>query len=316
MKRLMRIGAFTLLCAILLSAPWAIKGAVVDVRERIRPKDERWHGVVSVGVVPTFPMERAESWLKTCAKLFAEENDNVLVTVREMTKMGMQTSAAAQTLPDVMVFGKMVLEEGERKAWLAEESIRPIAAGAYALLGNRALLEQAGWREEMSAQETLALEKVRVAVPKREYGEPMAALRSMGSAGNAVEDLYARVWPDFALEGKYALYVATQREIMRMQQLRSAGRGGETVLIVPEKPYAKDQTLMCASVRAEFTARQDDAACTQWADMWMKFLEQEAQQAELAQAGLFSVQGDAGLYAEGHPLYRVEELMPACGRLS
>ena len=64
MKQLMRVLAFALLCATVLSVPWAIKGATVDVRERIRPKDTRWQGVISVGFVPTFPMERAGSWLK------------------------------------------------------------------------------------------------------------------------------------------------------------------------------------------------------------------------------------------------------------
>ena len=316
MKQLMRVLAFALLCATVLSVPWAMKGAAVDVRERIRPRDTRWQGVVSVGFVPTFPMERAGSWLKMCAKVFAEENDNVLVTLREMTKVGVQTGAAAQTLPDVMVFGKMVLSEAEQREWLVEESISPVAAGAYALLGNRDLLEKAGWQEGMSAEETLALEGARIAVPKREYGDPMAALCRMGSAEGAVEDAYARLWPDFALEGKYALYVATQREILRMQQLRSAGRGSETVLIVPKEPLGEDQTLLCAAVRAELTARQDDEACAQWAEMWRQSLAMEAQQAALAQVGLFSVMEDAGLYEEGHPLRRVEELMTACGRLS
>lgn len=319
MKRLGRLAALVLLCAVLYAAPRAMKNAVVDVRERIRPKDTRWQGIISVGFVPTFSMDSADRWLRTCAAAFAEENSNVKISLREMTKAGVQAGAAAQTLPDVLIFGAGVLKETERAELLAGEA-QPVAAGAYALLGNRALLEKAGWQEEMSAQETLSLaqnRQLRIAVPQRDYADPLAALYCMGNAGEAaVQDLYARVWPDFALEEKYALYTSTQREILRMQTLRSAGRGFETVLIVPEDPLGEDQMLLCAPVRPELNARQDDAECAQWAEEWMQFLKAEDQQAQLAPAGLFSVNGNIGLYEEGHPLHDVEVLLPARGASS
>lgn len=319
MKRLGRFAALVLLCAVLFAAPRAMKKAVVDVRERIRPQDTRWQGIISVGFVPTFSMDSADRWIRTCAAAFAEENSNVKLSLREMTKAGVQAGSAAQMLPDVLIFGAGVFHDTEHTALFAEEA-QPVAAGAYALLGNRALLEKAGWQEKMSMQETLSLAQsgqLRIAVPQRDYADPLAALHRMGSTGDtAVEDLYARVWPDFALEEKYPLYVATQREILRMQTLRSAGRGFETVLLVPEAPLGGEQTLLCAAVRPELTARQDDAECALWGQKWMQFLTAEEQQALLAQAGLFSVNGNIGLYEEGHPLHSVEVLLPTCGASS
>ena len=317
MKRMGRIAAFMLLCAVLLAAPWAMKHAAVDVREHIRPKETRWQGVISVGIVPTFSMESADGWLKTCAKTFAQENSNLLVSVREMTRAGVQAGAAAQTLPDVLICGAMVFDGSEKELIFGKGTAQPVAAGAYALLGNRALLEESGWQENMSAGDALTLVQkgqLNIAVPRRDYADPLAALRSMGTVGDAVgQDLYARVWPDFALEEKYALYVATQREVLRMRALQSAGRGFETVLIVPEDPTGEDQTLLCAAVRHELTARQDDAACAEWAMRWMNYLTADAQQAGLGTAGLFSVKGNAGLYEEGHPLHSIEELLQPIG---
>lgn len=317
MRGLGRAAAFVLLCCILLAAPRAMKNAAVDVRERIRPQDTRWQGIIGVGFLPTFSMESAEKWLKLCAKAFAGENDNLLVSVREMTIPGVRAAAEAQQLPDVLVFGANALKDAEQIQLFVDDTACPVAAGAYALLGNRTVLETADWREELSAEETLALahsKNLRIAVPRRDYADPLAALCGMGDAGDAVvQDSYARVWPDFALEEKYALYVATQREILRMQTLRSAGRGFETMLIVPDLPLAKDQTLLCAAVKPEWTARQDDEACAVWREKWIGFLVQDAQQMQLAQVGLFSVKGDIGLYEDGHPLCSIEELMPPCG---
>lgn len=317
MKTVGRVAAFLLLCVVLFFAPWAIENAVVDVREQIKPKETRWKGVISVGVVPTFSMESAGMWLETCGKAFARENSNVLVTVREMTKAGVQAGAVAQTLPDVLIFGSGVFEAAERETICRMDHAQPVAAGAYALLGNRELLEKAGWQQNMGTEETLALAqsaRLRVAVPRRDYADPLAALQCMGDVGDAaVQDLYARVWPDFALEEKYALYVATQREILRMCTLQKAGRGFETVLIVPEEPLGAEQTLLCAPVRRELTARLDNAAGEEWILRWGDFLEEEAQQAQLASAGLFAVGGNIGLYEEGHPLRCIEEMLQAQG---
>lgn len=287
MKRMGRWMALALVCAVVAAAPWAMKTAAVDVRDIIRPQEETWEGVISIGIVPTFALESAEKWLKTCTETFMQREKNITVTLREMTKLGVQTAAAAQAMPDVLVHANGVF--AEREAWMGEDA--QLAAGRYVLLGNTALLTQAGWTQDMTVRDTLQLAEakaLRIAVPRRDYADPMAALLQMGGpAEAAVEDLYARVWPDFVLEGKYALYVATQREAARMDVLRSAGRGVEAVRMEPEVPVDADLKLMWTAVQPDWTTRRDDAACAEWAEKLKTCLVQEEAQNLLESAGLY-----------------------------
>ena len=286
MKRMGRWLALALVCAVVAAAPWAMKTAAVDVRDIIRPQEETWEGVISIGIVPTFALESAGKWLKTCAGTFMQQEKNITVTLREMTKLGVQTAAAAQAMPDVLVHANGVF--AEREAWMGEDA--QLAAGRYVLLGNTALLTQAGWTRDMTVRDTLQLAEakaLRIAVPRRDYADPMAALLQMGASGEgAVEDLYARVWPDFALEGKYALYVATQREAARMDTLHSAGRGVEAVRMEPEAAVDADLKLMWTAVQPDWTTRQDDAACAEWVGKLRTCLVQEEAQNLLESAGL------------------------------
>ena len=270
MKKIGRFVALIVVCGLMAAAPWAMKTAVVDVRERIKPPYEGWEGVITVGHVPTFPLTGAERVLKERFAAFEAQQEHVMVSVREMTKAGVQAAAAAQAMPDILVCGIGVFDEGERKEMRCGEEME-IMRGKYALMGNRRMLEEVGWEEKMEMSEVLRLaaEKgMKIAVPKREYSSPGEALRRMGAGEGIeiVEDIYARVWPDFVLEEKYPLYVATEREVKRMEVLRSAGRGFETVVIKTEESVGEDLKLVGMGVKAELTVRKDDEECAGWVE--------------------------------------------------
>ena len=121
----------------------------------------------------------------------------------------------------------------------------PLAAGAYGLLGDVAQLDAAGWTPQMDAEQTLRLcaeKKLAIACPLLLYTSPESALRAMGDVtGVSMETgkVHFKLWPDFVMERKIRFYVATQREVRRMETLQAAGKGFETVLIVPKEPLSR-----------------------------------------------------------------------------
>ncbi len=67
--------------------------------------------------------------------------------------------------------------------------------------------------------------------------------------------------------------------------LQAAGKGFETVLIVPKEPYL-DQVLLGGAVKPEFTGQRQDAAYrVQMAGRFVHLLTEESQH-QLSQAGL------------------------------
>ena len=103
-KRLLRGGgrliALVLLGAVLFAAPWAAETAVTDVKEKLRGPQPEWTGVLSAGIVPSFPTVNLNGWLAARSREFEKQQGCVLLTLREMTAQGVKAAAAAQNLPD------------------------------------------------------------------------------------------------------------------------------------------------------------------------------------------------------------------------
>ena len=330
-----RVLALGLLIAATLAAPWAARTAVVDVKQRLKPEKPAWQGVVSVGVVPSFPTVNVNGWLKASFRRFEAQNSGVLVSLRELTETGVRTGAAAGTLPDALLFGMTVPLDAEQLlqplpdspsvrsdlqdagVWGGERLALPVAMGGYALLGNRKLLDAAGWSPSLNFDDTMALlaeKDMAVATPQMPYTDPLQALARMGDAGQVRVDgerSHSKVWPDFVIEEKYAFYVATQREIRRMQALGSAGKGFETVLLVPEGQAYTDQVLLSGVVRPELTAagRENAEARAQCAARLLQFLLEEETQRDLARAGLFPVTDCGPVYADDEQMAALERAL-------
>lgn len=333
-KRLLRGGgrliALVLLGAVLFAAPWAAETAITDVKEKLRGPQPEWTGVLSAGIVPSFPTVNLNGWLAARSREFEKQQGCVLLTLREMTAQGVKAAAAAQNLPDLLFFGQGVLDDPAALLLCMETEVSPraalqnvgvqngaryavpLAAGAYGLLGDVAQLDAAGWTPQMDAEQTLRLcaeKKLAIACPLLLYTSPESALRAMGDVtGVSMETgkAHFKLWPDFVMERKYAFYVATQREVRRMEILQAAGKGFETVLIVPKEPYL-DQVLLGGAVKPEFTGQRQDAAYrVQMAGRFLAHLLTEESQHQLSQAGLFPVIDGAAAYEKDSDLGKME----------
>ena len=191
-----RVLALGLLIAAALAAPWAARTAVVDVKQRLKPEKPAWQGVVAVGVVPSFSTVNVNGWLKASFRRFEAQNSGVLVSLRELTETGVRTGAAAGTLPDALLFGMTVPLDAEQLlqplqdnqsvcsdlqnagVWGGKRLALPVAMGGYALLGNRKLLDAAGWSPSLNFDDTMALlaeKDMAVATPQMPYTDPLRA---------------------------------------------------------------------------------------------------------------------------------------------
>lgn len=330
-----RVLALALLAAAALAAPWAARTAVVDVKQRLRSEKSGWEGVVSVGVVPSFPTVNVNGWLKANFRRFEAQNSGVLISLRELTETGVRTGAAAGTLPDALLFGltmpldsdKMLQPLPDRQSvrsdlqqagvWNGQRYAVPIAMGGYALLGNRKLLDAAGWSPALDFDDTMALleeKELAIAAPQMPYTDPVRALAQMGNAGQVRVDgerPHSKVWPDFVIEEKYPFYVATQREIRRMQALSAAGKGFDTVLLVPESSTFTDQALLGGVVRPELTAagKENAEARAQCAAELLEFLLGDEAQLDLARAGLFPTTECGPVYVDNEQMAALEHAL-------
>ena len=330
-----RVLALGLLIAAILAAPFAARTAVVDVKQRLRPEAPDWEGVVSVGVVPSFPTVNLNGWLKAAFRRFEAQNSGVLVSLREITETGVRTGAAAGTLPDALLFGmtvplgaeeilrpitgKQVVRDDLQSTgvWGGERYALPVAMGGYALLGNRRLLDAAGWSPALGFDGTMTLlaeKNLSIAAPKMPYTDPLRALTAMGDVGRVRVDgerPHSKVWPDFVIEERYAFYVATQREIRRMQALSGAGKGFDTVVLVPDGAAFTDQVLLGGVVRPELTAAERESADqrAQYAQRLLKHLTAEEAQQDLGRAGLFPVTACGAICADNEQMAALEEAL-------
>ena len=340
-KRLLQGGerliALVLLGAVLLAAPWAAETAVTDVKEKLKGPQPEWTGVLSAGIVPSFPTVNLNGWLAARSREFEKQQGCVLLTLREMTAQGVKAAAAAQNLPDLLLFGQGVLDdpaalllcietEVSPRAALQNVGIQngvcyavPLAVGTYGLLGDLAQLDAAGWTPQMDAAQTLRLcaeKNLAIACPLMPYTSPESALRAMGDVtGVSMETgkVHFKLWPDFVIDRKYAFYVATQREVRRMETLQATGKGFETVLIVPQTPYL-DQVLLGSAVKPEFTGHTQDAAYrAQMAGRFFAHLLTEESQNQLSQAGLFPAIDGAAAYEKDSDLGKMEAALQERG---
>lgn len=189
----------------------------------------------------------------------------------------------------------------------------PLAMGGYGLLCNADRLEALGWSEEANLAETMELAGgagLSAACPKAPYTDPLAALRAMGAPESLSvrADLpHEKIWAEFALDGDYALYVATQREVRRMEVLQERGsacarpfsRGGRGL---------RGQVLLAGIVQPALTSagERDAQSRRDCAEAFFAFLLGEEAQAGLVQAQLFSVTGAGPLYEAGTPMGALE----------
>lgn len=327
-----RVAAFLLLMGVIWAASRTARTAVVDVKKKLKPEKTSWEGVVTVGLVPSFPTVNLDGWLQASFRSFEKQQSNVLVSLRKMTTVGVRTGAASGTLPDVLLVGLNILEEPEQlfvplddETCIREDLYGagkvgqtryalPVAMGGYALMGNRRLLDGVGWSPKCDFAQTMALlaEKGQsVAAPQIANINPMQALTEMGEVGSVqVENsrVHAKVWPDFVLEQKYTFYVGTQREVRRMQTLCSAGKGFETVLMLPKNTAYTDQILLGGVVRSELTNAEvyDREEKEKWSAQLILHLLKEEQQMDLNRAYLFSVLPDQHLYEDGTQMAALE----------
>lgn len=331
MKTTSRIVALLLLVAVLIAAPWAAQTAVIDVKDKLKPPAPEWAGILSVAVVPSFPTVNVMGWLGAQSRVFEKQQGNVLISAREMTREGVRAGAAAENLPDVLLFGTGVFDDPEQllvkmagevalKEGLADVGYKngvrytvPLALGGYALLGNQQQLDQIGWSPSLTFDETMGLiqqNQLSIASPAMPYTNPLAALAGMGDTKGVVikGDLpHGKIWADYAIEKKHVFYMSTQREVRRMATLSAGGKGFDTVLIAPGAPVYVDQVLMGGMVDARFSVKSDDAqqriAC---AGKFFSFLLTQDAQLGLSQAGLFPVTDATGAYEAGSQMAQIE----------
>lgn len=333
MKWAGRLGALVLMLAALAAVPWAAGETMPDLKKMLKKPQPVWEGILSVAVVPSFPTVNVNGWLEAQSRIFEKGEGNVLVSVREMTQAGVYAGAAAANLPDVLLFGAGVFDQPQalfspmRGRVAVREELKslgcdadgtryavPLALGGYGLLGNRNLLDAAGWYPEMTLEETLDLvgkKGMSIACPAMPYTQPLTALQSMGSTGGAQvrSDLaHTKIWPDFALEDRYVFYVATQREVRRMLTLQKNGSEFQSVFLAPEGDAYTDQVLLGGVVRPELTAggEKDALYRAQWAGKLFSALLGEEAQRELAQAWLFPVTEVEGIYPQGTDMAALE----------
>ena len=171
-----------------------------------------------------------------------------------------------------------------------------------------------GWSEAAGLAETMELAGgagLSAACPKAPYTDPLAALRAMGAPESLSvrADLpHEKIWAEFALDGDYAFYVATQREVRRMEVLQERGSGVRTAFLAPEGAVYADQVLLAGIVQPALTSagERDAQSRRDCAEAFFDFLLGEEAQAGLVQAQLFSVTGAGPLYEAGTPMGALE----------
>ncbi len=292
-----------------------VVAALPKVAERMREDklnlpEEKWEGILTCAVVPSFPTVNLNGWLNSAFASFEKENDGVLVSLKEMTEAGIRAAADAGTLPDILFFG--VTLQDTMESYCLPDSAVPVAKGGYGLLGNVKLLDGIGWSPNLSPQENtnlLAEHKLSVAAPLLLYVSTLEALNRYGdfSAVSVISDQpHAKVWSGFALEDEYAFYVATQREIMRMETLCAAGKGIETVLV--PIPWT-DQVLMLGIVRQNLTQKGESEGRKSVCERLVEHLCSEEIQSTIGKAALFPVMEGLQIYEPGTQMAQMEDAL-------
>lgn len=286
---------------VLLIVLIAVVAVLPEVVEKMRedeldlPETGKWEGIISCAVVPSFPTVNLNGWLNASFAGFEKGQEKVLVSLKEMTEEGVKVAADEGNLPDILFFG--VTMEDSLGCFVS--SAAPVAKGGYGLLGNVNLLDTVGWSPNLSPQEAAGLlsdNDLTIAAPLFSNVSTLDALNHYGdfSSVSVVGDQpHAKVWSGFVLENEFAFYVATQREIRRMETLRASGKGIETVLV--PIPWT-DQVLLCGIVRQELTQKGKNEDRQRVCGELMEYLLSEEAQNAISKAALFPVTKGLNVY--------------------
>ncbi len=319
-----RILAFLLFVACLLLTPAALEALPVEPLDYLQGEGPAWEGILTLGVVQAFDQGGLNSWLNAQARLFEKEREGTLLSISQMNVSEYRSLKAARALPDALILSGGVETDPEGtllpisggQAGLREALLRagqrggkqyglPLALGAYGLLGDREWLDGEQLFPETPVEElcTALREKKRgIALPAPSFARPDLALEGMDPKLIALAEtgVRARLWPDFALDRKYAFYLATQREVRRMEQLRAAGRGFATCMWTPGERCRGDLGLYLCVTAPAYSGHGGDAEerLAALGAFTARLLGEEAQ-AALADAGLFSAREGCRLYTEG-----------------
>lgn len=273
-------------------------------------------------------------WLSRQTAQLERAHPGVYVVLREVdaARLGAQMQSA-RILPDMVMFSPglltspaqlLALEEPEGVRadiariglWEGERYAVPVALGAYALMVDEAALP----RQTLGLGDQLPslYKKATRRTPARYgalAGNAPAALLLLGDQltgarallpENFLSASFTSAWQDFAAR-KAATLPATQRQVHRMEQLQSAGKGFDTWLS-PMRVNFTDQVALMALVDSGLSHAQDRRALC--AEMIARLLAEEAQQA-LTTPVAFSVREDAALYAHRQPYALLEQSLAA-----
>jgi hypothetical protein len=323
--------AFLMLAAALASAPWAMGLLPIRTKAFLKRRPLEWSGILTIAVVPAWGSEGFTAWLSARAREFERENPGVLLSVREMNVAAYLSHKEKRDLPDAVILPAYV-ELGPDEVFLPlagflparQEALLagqragrqyglPLALGSYALMGNVPKMDALQLTRTSGGEEILAGMKKSgrgVGCPILPFVHAEEMLKRVGWLREAPVQYVVRekAWPDFALEEKTLLFVASQREVRRMQKLQGAGRCFETTLLLPETPYT-DQMLLYSLVRSGFSGHGADAKQRQkeLAAFGAYLLSEEAQKL-LGGAWVFSPREDLSLYESG-PMAELERTL-------
>jgi hypothetical protein len=123
---------------------------------------------------------------------------------------------------------------------------------------------------------------------------PSAALASFGLFGkpNIKYGRWSMLWAQFAIDETQAVYVATQREIKRIEQLEMGPRAFQWEVLNAPLPYT-DQ-LLYAGLPAN---GNDDEDYQKIREHFVNYLLTDEAQQELTRCAVFSVLDDVRLYS-------------------
>lgn len=324
-----RVLAFCLALLCIAAVPYALRGLPVRQKDFLTRGRPQWEGIVTLGVVESFDQGGFYAWLSARAREFEKAHRGVLLSVRRMGVRGYQALKEERALPDAVVLGPFV-ETGPSSAFLpisgGSEGLRqaplqacqsggaqyglPLALGAYGLLCNQALLDgmQIGPQTKMERVAAIFQEQGReLGCPAPGFLRSDLALNSLAPelASFARVGVRAKAWPEFALDKRTPIYIGTQREVLRMHALQSAGKGFTLSVLLPRDSAYTDQLLCLCAVQPSLSGHGGDVRQRlQVLGEFTAYLLDEEAQAKLAGAGLFSSR--AGLH-----LYGADENMAA-----
>jgi hypothetical protein len=323
--------AFLALAAALASAPWAMGALPIRSKSFLKRRPLEWSGILTIAVVPAWGSEGFTAWLSARAREFEKENPGVLISVREMNVAAYLSHREKRDLPDAVILPAYVeLSPDEvflpltgsmparQEALLAGQRAGrqyglPLALGSYALMANLPKLDALQLTPSSAGEEFLAGMRKSgrgVGCPIQPFAHAEELLGRVGWLEGAPVQYAVRekAWPDFALEEKTLFFVASQREVRRMQSLRAAGRCFETALWLPEAAYT-DQMLLYSLTRPAFSGHGADAKQRQkeLAAFAAYLLGEEAQR-QLVGAWLFSPREGLALY-DGGPMAELEKTL-------